>query len=250
VTLNDTNALDLAGSTVSGILTVTAGGTITVSGTLTVAGNATLNAGANAVVFSGSGNLNSAGNVTLTGNTITSGTELDFDVKGGTVTMNATTVGLNTNPLLVVGTFGCPGVGTCNPPSYNVNAGFQDVVNNIVQILAGIQAALTTEQSGPSELLTSGVLPENIFKSLGSQVLEIIGGGEGLGGFGSEGEGPVGVKILEAVQEIESVTKQIQETQVQTFEGETTKGVVLDLLEDLGSFFRSIFGLEKPEKKK
>jgi len=62
--------------------------------------------------------------------------------------------------------------------------------NKLSDIQAAILAALLTKQAGPSELLTSGILPEYIYKSLGSQVLEIVGG--------ARGGKPVCVKILES----------------------------------------------------
>jgi hypothetical protein len=61
----------------------------------------------------------------------------------------------------------------------------------VSSVLSGIQSALAVNQCGPSGLLCEGVLPENIFKSLGSRVLEVVGGGEDMG----EGGELSGVKV-------------------------------------------------------
>jgi hypothetical protein len=58
-------------------------------------------------------------------------------------------------------------------------------------VLSGVQSALVVNQCGPSGLLCEGVLPENIFKSLGSRVLEVVGSGEDMG----EGGELSGVKV-------------------------------------------------------
>jgi hypothetical protein len=67
----------------------------------------------------------------------------------------------------------------------------QQLGQQINSVLSGIQSALAVNQCGPSGLLCEGVLPENIFKSLGSQVLEVVGGGEDMG----EGGELSGVKV-------------------------------------------------------
>ncbi len=69
VTLNDTNALDLGASTVSGTLTVTSNGDITNSGSLAVSGVTTLTPGAaNSVILNQAGN-NFVGAVSVTNGT-------------------------------------------------------------------------------------------------------------------------------------------------------------------------------------
>jgi hypothetical protein len=104
-------------------------------------------------------------------------------------------------------------------------------------------AALITEQSGPSELLTSGVLPENIFKSLGSQVLEIVGGAEGFGE--AEGGEPVGVKIIDIASEIGTTLQSLEEQ-----DAAVKKGLVQELIDDIKSLLDTLFGGEEKKKKK
>ena len=72
VTLNDTNALILGASTVSGTLGVTTNGALTQSGVLTVTGPTTLSAGGNDITLTNAGNdfssvgITSGNNVSLT----------------------------------------------------------------------------------------------------------------------------------------------------------------------------------------
>jgi hypothetical protein len=76
VTLVDSNALELSASTITGTLTVTAGGALTQSGALVVTGTSSFTAGANAITlthaandFMGAVSLNNSGahNVAVTG---------------------------------------------------------------------------------------------------------------------------------------------------------------------------------------
>lgn len=69
VTLNDTGAIVLGASTVSGLLTVTAGGNITQSGTVTATG-AALDAGSSDIVMNNASNDFNNGTVSLTGDDI------------------------------------------------------------------------------------------------------------------------------------------------------------------------------------
>ena len=85
VALTDANALDLAASTVSGNLTVTAGGVLSQSGPLTVAGTASFDTTAAATL--GSVNLANGGALTL--NTSTVGGNLTVTTAVGDVTLPA-----------------------------------------------------------------------------------------------------------------------------------------------------------------
>jgi len=82
-----------------------------------------------------------------------------------------------------------------------VNKFFSDFVILLVLVQELIQEITAAQQAaissifiplGPSELLSSGVLPENVFKSLGSEHIEIRGGMEGEGR-----KGPSGVTIVQ-----------------------------------------------------
>ena len=85
VALTDSNALDLAASTVSGNLTVTAGGVLSQSGPLTVAGTASFDTTAAATL--GSVDLANGGALTL--NTSTVGGNLTVTTAVGDVTLPA-----------------------------------------------------------------------------------------------------------------------------------------------------------------
>jgi len=56
------------------------------------------------------------------------------------------------------------------------------------------------EEIGPSELLHSGILPEHIFKSLRSELFEIVGGVKGFGERESGKSG--GVKFRDSDQRV------------------------------------------------
>jgi hypothetical protein len=91
------------------------------------------------------------------------------------------------NPLRVLtgGAINCVAP-TCFINTTLFNAGL------IANIQGGITSSLLTQQNGPSELLTSGILPENVFKSLGSQTVEVIGSAE----EGGETEF-LGIKVID-----------------------------------------------------
>jgi len=98
VTLNDTNALVLGASTVSGNLTVTTAGTITDSGVLTVGGATTLTAGAaNNITLDNANNFNSVG-ITSGNNVILNDTSaLDLGTSTVSGTLTVTTAGAITD---------------------------------------------------------------------------------------------------------------------------------------------------------
>jgi hypothetical protein len=210
--ISSTGTLDLTGTSIGSTLTPLTLGTVgSLNGTVNGASAATdvfnvtsvnplpiglISATANNVAHAvkitaasispgGGGTITGASSVTLTGTPI------------GTlgVPLQASTIDLGNSCLS--GTAACLAA-----ENEFVNASgtlaLAETVSTVNDILSGIQAALTTEQSGPSELLSSGVLPENIFKSLGSQVLEVVGGAEAFGVEGEAGE-PVGVKIIDPV---------------------------------------------------
>jgi len=123
----------------------------------------------------GGGNISAAGPVSL------------FETTG------VATAGL---PLTSTSPVTCNGI-ACR----NINNEFVNAVGTIFilqlgeqinSVLSGIQSALAVNECGPSGLLCEGVLPENIFKSLGSGVLEVVGGGESM----SEGGELPGVKVI------------------------------------------------------
>jgi len=75
------------------------------------------------------------------------------------------------------------------------NAKVAELVSSIISaVISGII-------HGPPELLTSGRLPENVFKSLGSETIEVVGGVSGGEEVGGE---PVGVKIIDPIIETPS----------------------------------------------
>jgi len=122
----------------------------------------------------GGGNISAAGPVSL------------FETTG------VATAGLpltSTNPVT------CNGIACSNINNEFVNAVgtifILQLGEQINSVLSGIQSALAVNQCGPSGLLCEGVLPENIFKSLSSRVLEVVGGGEDMG----EGSELSGVKV-------------------------------------------------------
>ena len=194
------DALSLSSTTVGVTLTGMSGSALTFSG-LSVAGAGTLTAGGG--INAGAGNSFNSLTLTAGDSIVALGTSTHITANGGiTFTVpagkkvgdaGASLLVLPDNPLPAI-TFNS---GACSvADGCFINQGLSSAAAEINDLLIGIQAALVTEQSGPSELLTSGVLPENIFKSLGSQVLEITGGGVL---FGVEGVEPVGVQILEPV---------------------------------------------------
>ncbi len=253
--------LDNANTVTTFTGTNTTGGNISLTntaGTLTLTGVNNSAAGGG-VAITNAGNIQFAGGpavqtaggtvgITATGNTIfhgAGGLPLDVNANGGAITLTATTVGafgfdvLTSQPVTCVAT-------TC---FINGTSGSQ--TSTLVSILSGIQAALTTEQSGPSELLTSGVLPENIFKSLGSQVLEIVGGAEGFGEVGGEGGELPGVKIIE--EEIGIIEKGLEQFTPTTEQGvaeiEFVRGLI-DALKNVLDTLKELFGVEEEEEKK
>ncbi len=165
------------------VFNVQSPGTIAAIGTI----NATAGAGVGAIhpvtiqvtsggigTVTGGGNISAAGPVSLL------------------ETTGVATAGLpltSTNPVTCNGN-------ACN----NINNEFVNSLGTIFilqlgqqisSVLSGVQSALIVNQCGPSGLLCEGVLPENIFKSLGSRVLEVVGGGEDMG----EGGELSGVKV-------------------------------------------------------
>jgi hypothetical protein len=197
-----------------------------------------------------------AGDITIgTTSTIDRGIGAGTDINGGQVTFYATQIGSIGNGLVVQTTASpvlagtpfilggaAPVANTCSETGApQCFVGATQLTNTINSLLSAIQAALTTEQTGPSELLSSGVLPENIFKSLGSQVLEIVGGAEGFG-EGSESGEPVGVKII--VEEIGAIQESLEE------KGVVEKDLVQELLDDITDWLDRLFGREDEKKKK
>ncbi len=170
----------------------------------------------------GGGTITASGAVSLVGNPIASSGNALQVKSGGTLTCNGNTCDATSNEF--------------------VNASFLQLTNTITNTAGGIIAALLTELSGPSELLSSGILPENIFKSLGSQVLEIVGGAEGFG-EGSESGEPVGVKIIEG--ELESIQKGLDQFAPTTEQGIADKSMVQKLVDEFNDFLDRLFGRKK-----
>ena len=186
---------------------------LTVIGPTTLSG--TLSAGAvNAEVFNvktTTGNITvdaitatttsvSPHNATIdaTGFRILTGPSATNITTSGTVSLLGNQIGSTAaNPLIIVsgGALTCNGH-VCNPFANefvnNVQAVFAALTLSLNNVLAGVQATLTTSQSGPSELLTSGKLPENVYKSLGSQVIEVVGADV-------HSLEPVGVKVFDPI---------------------------------------------------
>lgn len=179
VTLNDTDNILIGGSTIGGLLTVTAGGDVTQSGTLSVAGTATVDS-AGAITLTDAGNdfntfaiaggtnvaIVDANAISLSGNS--SGAGIDVS---GNLDVTATSIGSGADRLEVTGTTTLNSVGniTLNNAdndfgsvviSNGVNVTFVDA-NNI--ILNGNAAGVGIDVSGTLDV-TAGSISGGAFQ--------------------------------------------------------------------------------------
>ena len=155
-------------------------------GTITAGGGVTINAGTQ-ISPGGGGNITASGLIILT-------------ETGG--------VAKSTNPLLTTPSVTCTRAGgTCNAegPFFEfVNGQTGSSISS--ELEDEFEAFFLNEETGRrpfrakrEELLTSGILPKNIFKSLASEIIEVVGGAKG---FGERKRGePVGVKIHDSDRE-------------------------------------------------